>query len=147
MHNEEPPEELLCMLKWCSAACAVTQHNLKMNVHPISLPVADCHRLAMSTTCPFGGSSMKHGVRRSPNYASCASKTNEELRAQHPLHPQWLLGFHQRGQRKMSIFLQQGGSTAPNLSLTAQVSWGRRCILPCGRSPPAPRWKLSALIL
>lgn len=147
MHNEEPPEELLCMLKWCSAACAVTQRNLKMNVHPISLPVADCHRLAMSITCLFGGGSRKHGVRWSPNYASCASKTNKELCAQHPLHPQRPLGFCQRGQRKMSSFLQQGESTAPNLSLTAQVFWGRRRILPCGRSPPAPRWKLSALIL
>lgn len=58
------------MLKWCSAACAVTQHNLKMNVHPVSLPVADCHRLAISTTCLFsssGGGSGKHEFRRSQN--------------------------------------------------------------------------------
>lgn len=69
MHNEEPPEELLCMLKWCSAACAVTRHNLKMNVHPISLPVADCHRLAISITCLFNGSgvSRKQEVSRSQN--------------------------------------------------------------------------------
>lgn len=29
------------MLKWCSAAWAVTQHDLKMNVHPIRRPVTD----------------------------------------------------------------------------------------------------------
>lgn len=29
------------MLKWCSAARAVTQHNLKTNVHPMRWPIAD----------------------------------------------------------------------------------------------------------
>ena len=29
------------MLKWCSAARAVTQHNLKTNVHPMRRPIAD----------------------------------------------------------------------------------------------------------
>lgn len=29
------------MLKWCSAARAATQHNLKTNVHPVRQPIAD----------------------------------------------------------------------------------------------------------
>jgi hypothetical protein len=43
------------MLKWCSAAQAVTQHNLKMNVHPIRRPFADCRVLAIRITCLLGG--------------------------------------------------------------------------------------------
>jgi len=87
------------MLKWCSAACAVTQHNLKMNVHPISLPVADCHRLAISITCLFNGSSVsrKQEVSQSQNNVSCVSKTNEELCARHPLHSKLPLGCEDKG--------------------------------------------------
>lgn len=45
------------MLKWCSAAQAVTQHNLKMNVHPIRRLVAGCKVLAVGLpVCWVAGS-------------------------------------------------------------------------------------------
>lgn len=55
------------MLKWCSAARAVTQHNLKTNVHPMRRPIADGQgpRLGGLPVClrqpGFQGATLSHG--------------------------------------------------------------------------------------
>lgn len=111
MHNEEPPEVLLCMLKWCSAALAVTQHNLTINVHLISLPIADYHRLAISITCLFNGNRIfgKQELCWSQNmsyvWARQMRNSMSWLCAQCAFQAEQPLVFSWWGQRKMNIFL------------------------------------------
>lgn len=49
------------MLRWCSADRAVTQHNLKMNVHPITGQPLAARVLAVRITCLLGGSRASKG--------------------------------------------------------------------------------------